>query len=100
MKQIHEIWELLDDWILMGAIALLGRFVAHTEAVRTKKRKFWGPELLYELPTAVLTTFISYAACDYLHLSHTVTMGVVGAASYLGPRALWGWFEKRTGGPE
>lgn len=68
------------------AAAVVGRLMFHSAEVRAKRRKFVGPELIWELPVAIGMAVIGEAVSGYFGLSAPVSTGVVAALAYLGPR--------------
>lgn len=82
------------DWIsgliggaattLLGAI--MGRLMWHTGEVRKGARRFFGPELLWEIPVAVGMAIIGEAIASHLEMVQPVSTGVVAIAAYIGPR--------------
>ena len=82
--------------------ALAGRLMFHTGEVRARGRRFFGSELLWELPVAVGMAIIGEAACAWLALTPPVATGVIAALAYLGPRGAETlfdrWLKSRTGG--
>ena len=68
------------------AAALAGRLMWHSTEVRARRRRFFGRELLWELPVAVGMAIIGEAVAAYFGLGRTVSTGVVASLAYLGPR--------------
>lgn len=69
---------------LIGAFT--GRLMWHSGEVKLGRRRFFGKELLWEIPVAVGMALIGEAAARYLGLSQTVSTGFVATLAYLGPR--------------
>lgn len=96
--------DLLQAWFggagttLIGAA--LGRFMLHVSEARKAKRKFFGPELVWELPIAIGMAIIGEGMAAYLSLGHPTSTGLVAALAYLGPRGaevlFMKWFGKKT----
>ena len=82
---------------LIGAFT--GRLMYHSGEVKLGKRKFFGKELLWEIPVAVGMALIGDAAATYIGLTQPVSTGFVATLAYLGPRgaeaALAAWLGKR-----
>ncbi|ANP35927.1 hypothetical protein JL2886_01005 [Phaeobacter gallaeciensis] len=84
----------LVDWLsnLIGGAATtlvgasLGRLMWHSGEVRKGQRRFFGPELLWEIPVAFGMAIIGEAIASYLGASATVSTGIVALAAYIGPR--------------
>lgn len=94
------------DALLGGAAttliaAMAGRLAYHSAEVSKKRRRFFGPEVLWEIPVAVGMALVGEALADYLDLNQTVTTGVVAVLAYLGPRGaqtiLANWASKGEG---
>lgn len=66
--------------------ALVGRLMWHSGEVKLGKRKFFGRELLWEIPVAVGMAMIGDAAATYIGLTQPVSTGFVATLAYLGPR--------------
>lgn len=66
--------------------ALVGRLMWHSGEVKLGKRKFFGKELLWEIPVAVGMAMIGDAAASYIGLTQPVSTGFVATLAYLGPR--------------
>lgn len=90
----------LMDRLFGGAVTTLigaftGRLMWHSGEVRLGKRKFFGKELLWEIPVAVGMALIGEAAASYMGLGQPVSTGLVATLAYLGPRgaesvlAIW-----------
>lgn len=78
--------------------ALAGRMMYHTSEVKKSKRKFFGKELLWELPVAFGMGLIGDGVASYFELTESTTMGLIVVLGYLGPRGIEMVFEKRFGG--
>jgi len=66
--------------------ALLGRALWHRRQVRLGQRKFWGWDLVWEVPTAVLCAIVGGGMASALSLDPMATHAVVGLVGWLGPR--------------
>lgn len=66
----------------------LGRLMWHTNEVRARRRKFFGHELLWELPTALGMGLVGEGLSSYYQLDELATVGVIVTLSYLGPRGV------------
>jgi len=74
-----------------GAVATLigaftGRLMWHSGEVKLGRRRFFGKELLWEIPVAVGMALIGEAAARYIGLAQPVSTGFVATLAYLGPR--------------
>lgn len=69
--------------------ALVGRLMWHVNEVKSKRRSFFGKEMLWEIPIVAGMAIIGDATADWLGLSDNATIGFVAMLAYLGPR----WFE-------
>ncbi len=87
-----------------GAVATLvgaftGRLMYHSGHVRLGRRRFFGAELLWEIPVVIGMAIIGEAAASQLGLSQPVSTGLVAMLAYLGPRGagalLCAWLGKR-----
>ena len=69
---------------LIGAFT--GRLMWHSGEVKLGNRRFFGKELLWEIPVAVGMALIGDAAANYIGLTQPVSTGFVATLAYLGPR--------------
>lgn len=69
---------------LIGAFT--GRLMWHSGEVKLGRRRFFGKELLWEIPVAVGMALIGEAAARYIGLAQPVSTGFVATLAYLGPR--------------
>ncbi|MFC6250645.1 phage holin family protein [Pseudophaeobacter arcticus] len=84
----------LIDWMsnLLGGAATtlvgatIGRLMWHSGEVRKGRRRFFGPELLWEIPVAIGMAIIGEAIASYMGVGPTVTTGIVALAGWSGPR--------------
>lgn len=74
--------------------ALAGRAMHHANEVRAKRRPIASLELFWELPLAVGMALIGDSLGAYLGLGREVTVGLIAALSYLGPRGAGAMFER------
>ena len=79
------------DRIFGGALATLfgaftGRLMYHSGEVKLGRRRFFGRELLWEIPVAVGMALIGEAATSFMGLTQPVSTGFVATLAYLGPR--------------
>lgn len=68
--------------------AMMGRLMWHTSEVRKQNRKFFGAELLWELPVALGMGVLGEGLAEYLNLGDTGRVACVVFMAYLGPRGL------------
>jgi hypothetical protein len=82
---------------LIGAFT--GRLMYHSGEVKLGKRRFFGKELLWEIPVAVGMALIGDAAAAYIGLTQPVSTGFVATLAYLGPRGaetlLAAWLSRK-----
>ncbi|ASP87738.1 hypothetical protein CDO26_22130 (plasmid) [Sinorhizobium meliloti] len=64
---------------------MVGRLMWHTNEVWKMRRKFFGKDLLWEMPIAVGMPFIGAALASWLALEQPMATGII-ALAYLGPR--------------
>lgn len=98
--------DLLNAWgggagtTLFGA--LVGRAMWHVSEARKAKRRFFGPELVWELPIAVGMALIGEGLADWLGLGQVPSTGLIAALAYLGPRGaevlFMKWFGSKVQG--
>ena len=69
---------------LIGAFT--GRLMYHSGEVRLGRRRFFGRELLWEIPVAIGMAIIGEAVASYLGLTQPASTGLVATLAYLGPR--------------
>ena len=69
---------------LIGAFT--GRLMYHSGEVKLGRRRFFGKELLWEIPVAIGMAIIGEAVASYLALGQPVSTGLVATLAYLGPR--------------
>lgn len=85
---------------LAGAIA--GRLMWHSVEVRSGRRRFFGPELLWEAPVAVGMAIIGEGLAGYLGLLQPVSTALIALLAYMGPRGaealLQRWLAARGAG--
>ena len=79
--------------------AMMGRLMWHTSEVKKQNRRFFGKELLWELPVAFGMGVFGEGAADYFQLSDTAGVALIVALAYLGPRGIevlfTRWFEPK-----
>ncbi|UWQ30262.1 phage holin family protein [Leisingera sp. M523] len=80
----------LSSWTGGAATTLIGatvgRLMWHSGEVRKGARRFFGPELLWEIPVAVGMAIIGESIASYLEVGQPVSTGIVAFAAYIGPR--------------
>lgn len=90
VQAIEALW---GGAITTMAAAIAGRLMYHSGEVRARRRRFFGPEILWEAPVAVGMAIIGEAVAAYVGVAQPVSTGVVAVLAYLGPR----WFEAVLG---
>ncbi len=82
---------------LIGAFT--GRLMYHSGEVKLGRRRFFGKELLWEIPVAIGMAIIGEAVATYLGLTQPVSTGLVATLAYLGPRSaeavICAWLGRR-----
>lgn len=78
-------------WLFAAAV---GRMMFHSREVQAGRRRFWGRELLIELPIAIGMGLVGHSLCAWLALPGAVSAGLISAIGYLGPRAIDTLFER------
>lgn len=82
---------------LVGAFT--GRLMYHSTEVKSGRRRFFGKEILWEIPIAIGMALIGEAAASYLGLTQPASTGLVATLAYLGPRGaealLCTWLGRR-----
>ena len=58
----------------------------HSGEVKLGKRRFFGKELLWEIPVAIGIAIIGEAIASHFDLGQPVRTGLVAMLAYLGPR--------------
>lgn len=91
---ISAVQALLGGAATTLAAALVGRLMFHSGEVRARRRRFFGPELLWELPVAIGMAIIGEAFCAWAELTQPVSTGVIAALAYLGPRGVQTAFDR------
>lgn len=102
-QDIPTLVEVLDLWVGGAATTLLGAFAGrlmfHATEVKRGKRRFFGRELVWELPIAIGMAIIGEGAAAYFDLPPTVSTGLIAALAYLGPRGaevlLMNWIGRK-----
>lgn len=78
--------------------ATMGRLMWHTGEVKKQNRKFFGIELLWELPVAFGMGIFGEGVASYFELSDTSGVALIVGLAYLGPRGaevmFTRWFKK------
>lgn len=73
----------------------------HTLEVKRMNRKFFGKEMMWELPIVLGMGLIGDGAASYLALDQSVATALIAYAAYLGPRGfevmLQRYFTKKFG---
>jgi hypothetical protein len=69
---------------LIGAFT--GRLMYHSGEVKLGRRRFFGKELLWEIPVAIGMAIIGEAIASHFDLGQPVRTGLVAMLAYLGPR--------------
>lgn len=100
MPEPHGLINAIDQ-LMGGALTTLfgaftGRLMWHAGEVRQGKRRFFGREILWEVPVAIGMAMIGEGVSSYFNLGQPMSTGVVAVLAYLGPRGaetlLVNWF--------
>ncbi len=104
-EKYNSLVELLNAWFggafttLIGAC--VGRFMWHAQEVRKMRRKFFGRELLWEMPIAIGMALIGEGLASWLQFGQPASTGLIAALAYLGPRGaevlFMRWFGAKVG---
>lgn len=104
-EKFSTLTEMLNSWVggagttMIGA--LIGRAMWHGNEARKGKRRFFGPELFWELPIAIGMALIGEGLSSWLGLGQPTSTGLIAALAYLGPRGaevlFIRWFARRVG---
>ena len=85
------VWAVLDSALFASA---LGRLVWHGRKAQKGERKFFGPELLAEIPGVLVGWIIGMGVAEYLGLDGRAAQGLVLIVSYLGPDGFQALLDK------
>lgn len=66
--------------------ASLGRLMYHAGEVKAKRRRFFGREILWEVPIAIGMAIIGEGVASYFDLGQPVRTAIIAILAYLGPR--------------
>ena len=69
---------------LIGAFT--GRLMYNSGEIKLGRRRFFGKELLWEIPVAIGMAIIGEAVASHFDLGQPVRTGLVATLAYLGPR--------------
>ncbi len=94
---------ILDSWFGGAATTLLGaamgRLMFHSQETRKGRRRFFGRELIWEIPICIGMALIGDSLAAYLDLSRPASVGLIAALAYLGPRGaeviLMNWLRRK-----
>ncbi len=68
--------------------AMLARFLWHRRLVTLGRRKFWSIDLLWEIPTAMLSAVVGGGLASWWGMDSMASNAVVGVTAWLGPRGV------------
>lgn len=81
--------------------ATVGRLMWHSLEAKAKRRRFFGPEALWEIPVILGMVIIGEGAAAYFGWEGPMKTGLIAVMAYLGPRGtealLDRWFAARKG---
>lgn len=95
---IEGLQNLIGGGMTAFVSALTGRFMWHAVEVRAKRRPVLSLSLVWELPLAFGMALIGDGLGAYLELSRDVTIALIAALSYMGPRGVGVMLERWLGG--
>ena len=88
--------------LLNGLGVLFARLMWHVGRVRKGERRFFGPELVYELPIAFGMAIFGESVAAWIGLPSPSSTALVAGLAYLGPRGaevlFTKWFDRKYGG--
>ncbi|MBT9370258.1 phage holin family protein [Rhizobium sp. CSW-27] len=98
--------EMIDAWLGGAGLTLIGSIVGramwHVQQARKGLRRFFGPEILWELPIAIGMAMIGEGVAAWLDLVQPTSTGLIAALAYLGPRGtevlFMRWFGRKIAG--
>lgn len=91
---INALQALLGGAITTLFAATAGRLMYHSGEVKAKRRRFFGPELIWELPIVVGMGIIGEAVSSWFGLNASMAAGLIAALGYWGPRGAQAMAEK------
>ncbi|MCA2372189.1 phage holin family protein [Agrobacterium genomosp. 3 str. CIP 111-78] len=103
-EKYTSLYEVLSTWF-GGAfatlfVAFLGRAMWHGNEARKGRRRFFGPELIWEIPVAFGMAFIGEGVASYFGVPQPASTGLIAVLSYLGPRGtevlLQKWVSRKS----
>lgn len=68
--------------------AFVGRLMWHAGEVRRGSRRFFGWELVWEVPVAIGMAIIGEGLAHYFELVQPASTAVIAGLAYLGPRGV------------
>ncbi|MBX3490916.1 phage holin family protein [Parvibaculum sp.] len=89
------IWAVLDSALFAAG---LGRMIWHVRLCQKGERRFFGLELLAEVPGVLVGFIAGMAIAAYLGLDGRAAQGLVLIVSYLGPDGFQALLDKYLSG--
>lgn len=91
-EKYTTLFDVLSGWVgpAMAGLIVTGfaRLMWHSNEARKGHRRFFGPELFWELPVAIGMVFIGEGLAAWLNLQQPVSSGLIAILAYLGPRGI------------
>lgn len=87
-QHAHEIQAAVAAVIALLPVAVLARLLWHHRLVRLGHRRFFGRELVWEIPTVVLSAVIGGGIAQLIGAEGMGVYAIVGMAAWLGPRGM------------
>ena len=94
IEAINNLWGGMATTLLSAGI---GRLMWHSGEVKMGNRRFFGKELIWEIPVAFGMAIIGEAVSSYLMLEQPASTGVIATLAYLGPRGTEAVFQAWRG---
>jgi len=83
-----ELKQLLTGLAGLLPTAAISRALAHHHLVRLGHRKFWSPELWWEVPTVAFCGIVGGGLAAYLDLPLMAQHATVAVVAWMGPRGM------------
>jgi hypothetical protein len=104
MADESSIFDFLNN-VLPGSMstlvgAFLGRAMWHGVEVKARRRKFFGRELIWEIPVVLGMWMIGLGVGEYMELHTNATAAVCAILAYLGPKGTEAALARWKGGEE
>lgn len=90
------LWEQIKQILLWLGPGIFGRMIFHMRQVQSGRRRFFGPDLLIELPVAIGMGYLGHLAAQWTGMAEYES-GIAGLAGYVGPRVVDRLVERAIG---